>query len=77
MFGRRKPARLDFDRSRLEPCIRKSVCTGERTAGFLDRSTGKFEEYALIRSDEDLQRFLDACGVSPDGVSPDDVKTIY
>ncbi len=72
LFKRRKPAPLPFDRAVLEPCIRKSICTGERAAGFRHRESGKFEEYALIRTDGDLARFLETYGLTAD-----EVKTIY
>ena len=41
-----------FDRERLQPAIRKSICTGEQTAGFLDRQTGRFCEDRLLRSEK-------------------------
>ena len=30
-----------YDREKLEPVIRSSICTGERTACMRDRQTGK------------------------------------
>ena len=42
---RREPApALSYDRDRLEPVIRCSICNGEQTAGFRNRQTGRFEE---------------------------------
>lgn len=61
MLRRSKP--LSFDRTRCEPCLRKSICTGERTAGFRDRETGRFTGYAVIRSDAELDAFLRAYGI--------------
>ncbi|MEA4823269.1 MAG: aspartate dehydrogenase [Clostridiaceae bacterium] len=72
MFKRRKSAPLPFDRTVLEPCIRKSICTGERAVGFRHRESGRFEEYDLIRTDADLARFLETYGLTDD-----EVKTIY
>ena len=46
-----------YDRSRLDPVIRASICTGEKVAGFRDRQTGHFSEVMLIRTDADIQHF--------------------
>ena len=62
MFGfhhSKKPVVKDFDREHLKPVLRCSICTGEQTAGFQDRRTGKFQEIQLIRDQEDLQEFMD------------------
>ena len=75
MFGLRKKTQKPqktFDRALYEPCVRRSICTGERSAGFRNRETGKFEEYTAIRTDEDLQAFL-----TEYGIVPDELKTIY
>ena len=54
MFFKKKEKHLSFDRSRQIPVIRSSICTGEKTAGFKDMDTGKFEDICCIRSDRDL-----------------------
>jgi len=59
MFGRRKKQQLDFDREKQIPAVRKSICTGEETAGFRDRETGKFHEVMLLKSAADLQSFME------------------
>ena len=62
---RREPApALSYDRDRLEPVIRCSICNGEQTAGFRDRQTGRFEEVMLIRSDQDLREFMRRYGIT-------------
>lgn len=47
---RKKAALPDFpyDPSRQEPAVRKSICTGEMTVGFVDRQTGKFHDLLLV-----------------------------
>lgn len=45
-----------YDSNYEEPVIRCSICTGEQVAGFLNLSTGKFEEVMLIRTSQDLLR---------------------
>ena len=60
-----------YDRSRLDPVIRASICTGERVAGFRDRQTGHFSEVMLIRTDADIQHFRQMYGIT----GP--IETIY
>ncbi|MBM6668146.1 MAG: aspartate dehydrogenase [Lachnospiraceae bacterium] len=48
----------------MEPAIRCSICTGEQVAGFVDRKTGKFQEVAMIASEEDLEQFLKTYQIS-------------
>ena len=54
------------------PAIRCSICTGEQVAGFRNPETGKFEEYAAVHSDADLEAFL-----SEYGLKKDELRTIY
>ncbi|MBQ7184427.1 MAG: aspartate dehydrogenase [Clostridia bacterium] len=44
--------------------IRSSICTGEKTAGFKEKATGKFVDIALIRTDRDLKDFRDRYGIT-------------
>ena len=71
MFGifkkKRKP--LPYDRENLRPVIRASICTGEQTAGFRNVNTGRFSEVMLIRTDSDLEEFLELYGISPDEIT--------
>jgi hypothetical protein len=53
-----------YDRERLTPAVKCSICTGEKAAGFLDKSTGRFTEVLLIRSDGDLARFMKQYGIT-------------
>lgn len=69
MFAK-KPRQKNYDRTRLRPVLRCSVCTGEQTAGFQDLRTGRFEEAMLIRSEKDLQTFLTLYGIEADGALP-------
>ncbi len=52
-----------FDPERYTPVIRCSICTGEMSAGFRDRETGKTEEIMLIRDDRDLAAFREQYGI--------------
>ena len=61
----------DYDREHLEPVIRSSICTGEKAAGFRDKTTGHFSEVMLIRDDQDLQKFIREYGIT------EEIQTIY
>lgn len=68
MFQRKRKA-CAYDRETLRPVIRSSICTGEQVAGFKNIHTGKFSEYLLIRSSDDLEEFLKTYGISPEEIS--------
>ena len=69
-FRKKKPRPREFDREHLRPVIRSSICTGAQTLGFQNIETGKFTEYMLLRSDEDLRQFREEFGV-------EEIPTIY
>ena len=46
-----------YDKEKVKPAIRCSICTGEQVAGFLDKRSGKFEEITLILEPKDLENF--------------------
>lgn len=56
-FSWKKRENRSYDREKLRPVIRRGIYTGERVAGFRDKSTGKFSEVMLIRSIGDLEEF--------------------
>lgn len=69
LFRKAKPSALPYDPETQEPAVRKSICTGEMTVGFLEKKTGKFHE--LMRVDrQGLEDFCRQCGVQT-------IKTIY
>ena len=53
---RKKESRIPYDPATQEPAVRRSICTGEMTAGFMDRETGKFHELMKIERVEDFAR---------------------
>ena len=57
-------AKKQYDSNYEEPVIRCSICTGEQVAGFLNLSTGKFEEVMLIRTSQDLENFQNEYGIT-------------
>ena len=46
-----------YDPEKQYPCIRSSICTGEKVAGFKDINGGHFTEIMLIRSPKDIEEF--------------------
>lgn len=55
---------LSFNPETQKPVLRCSICTGEQVAGFKNLNTGKFEEVALIKNEQDLASFMSRCGIS-------------
>ena len=73
LFHRKKTAPvIPYDPARQEPAVRRSICTGEATAGFVDRETGKFQDYMLLLGRKELEEFSRSVGVRPE-----EIKTIY
>ena len=70
LFHKKKTVRT-YDKERVTPVIRSSICTGEKTAGFRDKKTGHFEEVMLIRNDQDLWKFMNEYGIT------EEIETIY
>ena len=70
MFGKKKPSQLSYDKENETPAVKSSICTGEKTSGFIDNKTGKFHDVMLIKSDADLAEFKRLYGV-------EEIKTIY
>lgn len=60
-----------YDPEQLTPVIRSSICTGEKTAGFREKATGRFREVMLISSPADLAAFRERYGITGE------IETIY
>ena len=63
LFGRHKKEVLTYDHETLVPVIRKSICTGEESAGFKNIKNGTFREVMLIRNRDDLREFMELYGI--------------
>ena len=69
MFGFSKTGKVGrfavdpYDPDTQIAVIRSSICTGERVAGFKDKSDGHFTEVMLIRSKKDEEVFKNTYGV--------------
>lgn len=70
MFGRIK--KIDFDRQTQEPAIRKSICTGETTVGFVDLKTGHFSDYMKVTDSAQIDDFCRRTGTERERI-----RTVY
>ncbi|MCR4707603.1 MAG: aspartate dehydrogenase [Clostridiales bacterium] len=71
LFDKKKAPRSGYDPERMKPVIRRSICTGEETAGFLETGTGQFRDVMLIRRPSDLREFREQYGIAGE------IETIY
>ncbi len=62
-FSKKKtmPA-FTFDPAAQEPAVRKSICTGEMTVGYVDKATGKFHDLMMVDR-QGLEDFKRQAGV--------------
>ncbi|MCR5802131.1 MAG: aspartate dehydrogenase [Lachnospiraceae bacterium] len=49
--------KIEYDPDSQYAVIRSSICTGEKVAGFKNKTDGHFTEVMLIRNAEDEKRF--------------------
>ena len=65
MFGIKKKKTVDikYDPDKEQPVIKTSICTGEKVAGFMDKTSKRFRDVMLIRSSDELEGFCEACGI--------------
>ena len=64
MFGKKKVIPVEYDRENEIPVLKCSICNGEQVAGFQNLHTGSFREIAFIRSQRELEEFMERCGVT-------------
>lgn len=67
--GKKQPP-APYDTEHLLPAVRRSICTGEKVAGFVDKRDGTFTEVMLIRTPKDEQKFKEQYKI-------DSLKVIY
>ena len=61
---KKKTPQISYDPETQEPAVRRSICTGETTAGFKElHAPGKYREVMLIRSPHDLEEFMKTYGI--------------
>lgn len=69
LFRKKTFLRFAYDPNTQEPAVRRSICTGEMTVGFIDKATGKFHDLMMVDS-QGLEDFCRQVGVT-------EIKTIY
>ena len=74
LFGRKDAAKeaLIWDPAREEPVVKKSICMGEATVGFVDRATGKYRDVRKVTSAAEIALFA-----KETGLEPGKIRTIY
>ena len=72
IFSKRKEKVMTYDRSRLAPAIRKSICTGEETFGFISKADGRFHGLEALRSADDRAAMCERYGIKPE-----EIRTIF
>ena len=55
--------KIPFDPETQYAVIRSSICTGEKTAGFKNKTDGHFTEVMVIRDPDDIERFKKIYGI--------------
>lgn len=71
MLFKKKIKVQEYDRERLIPVIKASICNGEKVAGFKDIHSGVFEDVMLIKTDADLETFKERFAIEGE------IETIY
>jgi len=68
MIFKKKLKKLHYNKESKRPVIQASICTGERVAGFKNLHTKKFEEIMLIKSDKDINEFMEIYDIIPEEI---------
>ncbi len=63
-FLKKLRAAYAYDPERQYAVVKCSICTGEKVAGFKDKTGGHFTEVMLISTPEDEATFMTAFGLS-------------
>ena len=65
LFGRKKSREtaVQFNPETQYAVIHSSICTGEKVAGFKNKTDGHFTEVMLIRSPADEKKFKETYGL--------------
>ena len=72
-FHRAKRAGAEpFDLATQQPAMRKSICTGEITVGYIDRATGKFHDMQFAADQHEAERFF-----RDRGAGDEEIRVIY
>lgn len=71
LFKRKpKAPAIAYDPKTQQPAVRKSICTGEMTAGFVDLRTGRFTDLMRLDGQKALEQFKKDTGA-------EEIREIY
>ena len=71
LFKRRpKSPSVAWDPQTQQPAVRRSICTGEMTVGFIDKQTGRFTDLMRVDGQRGLEAFMREIGAK-------EIKEIY
>ena len=71
MFGKKRE-KIVYDPSKEEPVLKKSICTGETTVGFVDLKTGHFSDYMKVTDSAQIDDFCRRTGTEREHI-----RTVY
>ncbi len=69
LFRSSRPA-FTYDPKTQEPAVKRSICTGEMTIGYIEKATGRFHEVCRVNGQRELDAICRSLGVT-------EIKTIY
>lgn len=60
VFKKKKETADDsaYTKAEYEAAVKKSICTGEMTFGFIRKADGHFVDIALVRNEEEMKALL-------------------
>lgn len=64
IFKSRKPLPIPAPFTEKDIRVESSICTGEKTIGFYDKSSKKLMYAELVRSEKDITAFYEKYGIS-------------
>jgi len=69
LFHKKPVSTISYDPETQEPAVRRSICTGEMTVGYIDKATGKFHDLMMVDA-QGLEEFRRQVGA-------EEIRTIY
>jgi len=63
-FKKKSMEKKYYNKEQKMPVLKCSICNGEQVAGFQDKKTGAFEDIMFIRSQQELEQFMDMYGIT-------------
>lgn len=61
-FKKKKTISGAYPAGEYEPAVRKSICTGEMTFGFIRKADSHFVDIALVRNEEEMKTLASGYG---------------